>query len=255
MRLLVSRTVAMMNLSPESAEAMPTEGPKEGPTEVPEKTPQMLLRFDRIERWLHWANAILFGVLLVTAAMLYQPFLATVIGRRGLVRDVHVISGLLLPVPIVLALAGPWNQNLRRDLRRLNRWIADDFRWARSLGFNRQVRLGKFNAGQKFNTAFTAGSIVVMLGTGVIMRWFDPFSLQTRRGATFVHDWLSLAILIVIVVHIQKALSDSQALRSMFRGTISSRWAEKHAPRWYEEELVGGDGLEDVETSGTPGGP
>ena len=53
--------------------------------------------------------------------------------------------------------------------------------------------MGKFNAGQKLNAIFVAGCIPVMLATGGIMRWFDPFPLAWRTGATFVHDWTTLA--------------------------------------------------------------
>ena len=192
-------------------------------------------RFDRVERALHWSTATLFLVLLATGMTLYVGPLATLVGRRVLVKDVHVVAGLLLPLPLLAAYAGRWREGLRRDVRRLARWTPDDGPWLRSLGRSGRSRLGKFNAGQKLNAAFVAGCIPVMLGTGVIMRWFSPFPLSWRTGATFVHDWLALALLVVVVGHIGKALADPVALRAMVRGTVPEAHVRRNHPAWWAE--------------------
>lgn len=194
-----------------------------------------LPRFDLNERLLHWANALLFLVLMATAAVLYVGPLSAVVGRRVLVRDIHVWTGLLLPVPYLVARAGPWSSRLRADVRRLARFDAHDRRFVRSLCRDRSARLGKFHPGQKLNAAFTAGSIPVLLATGVIMRWFDPFPLSWRTGATFVHDWIALGLYATVAIHIVKATSDRQAMCGMWGGTVSDRWAHTHHPRWHEE--------------------
>jgi len=193
------------------------------------------LRFDRAERALHWANAVLFGVLLATAAALYVGQLSALVGRRGLVRSVHVWSGLLLPVPLAAALLGPWRRSVLRDLTAFNRFDADDRRWLRSLGRDTTVRLHKFNPGQKLNAAFVGGAIVVMLATGSIMHWFRFFPLDWRTGATFVHDWTALAVGLVVAGHLRMALADRDALGSMAGGWVATSWARRHRPRWYEE--------------------
>jgi len=196
---------------------------------------QRLPRFDRAERALHWANAALFGVLLATAALLYVGQLSALVGRRELVRQIHVVSGLLLPAPLFLALIGPWRRGLIADLRAFNRFDADDVRWLRSRGRDRSVRLHKFNPGQKLNAAFVAGAIGVMLATGSIMFWFGPFPLAWRTGATFVHDWTGIAVAVVVAGHIWMAVGDSDSLRSMVRGWVPAWWALSHRPRWYTE--------------------
>jgi formate dehydrogenase subunit gamma len=194
-----------------------------------------VVRFDRAERWLHWTNATLFLVLLATGMTLYVGPLSTLVNRRVLVKDVHVISGLLLPVPLVLAYAGSWRDGLRRDVRRFARWSSDDRRWLRSLGRRGRDRMGKFNAGQKVNAIFVAGCIPVMLATGAIMRWFEPFPLEWRTGATFVHDWIALVLLAVVVGHIAKALADPVALRAMRTGKVPTSHAQGKHPRWWQE--------------------
>lgn len=179
-----------------------------------------LARFDRPERWVHWSTAGLFLVVIVTGADLYVGSISAVVGRRELIVSVHVIAGLALPLPFLLAWAGPrWGTALRADLTRLNRWSADDWRWlGPRRGHHPAPVLGKFNPGQKLNAAFTAGAVVVMLGTGVIMRWFGPFPVAWRTGATFVHDLVAAALVVVVTGHILLALSHPEALRAMLRG-------------------------------------
>jgi formate dehydrogenase gamma subunit len=209
-----------------------------------------LLRFDRVERAVHWANAALFAALILTGAVLYFGPLMALIGRRELIERIHVYIGLALPAPVILALAGRWGRDLRTDLRRFNRFTSADRAWLRAVADQRArraeiragLRTGKFNAGQKLNAAFTGGAGLVMLGTGIILRWYRPWPLNWRAGATFVHNWLSLLIVVAIAGHILLALSDTEALRSMFRGTISRAWARRHAPAWLDE-LEAADGL------------
>jgi formate dehydrogenase subunit gamma len=193
-----------------------------------------LLRFDRRERTLHWVNAILFGILMLTGAALYAGPVSALVGNREVVRTIHVYSGILLPVPLLLSVLGRRGARLRTDLGRLNRWSRDDARWFRK----RQragVVLGKFNPGQKLNATFIAGAAIVMLGTGSIMKWFDLFPLDWRTGATFVHDWFALGIWAAVIGHILFAVKDGDALDSMIGGTVPASWARTKAPLWYEE--------------------
>ena len=208
-----------------------------------QERPALLNRFDGVERAVHWTNAVLFAVLVVTGAALYFAPLTAIVGRRELVERIHLYAGLALPVPLILALSGSWGQALRRDIRRFNRWSRDDRRWLRAVvrpaAERRQVfarvRVGKFNAGQKANAAFTAGAGLVMLASGVILRWYRPFPLSVRAGATFVHNWLALGFVIVVFGHVLMALADRQALKSMLFGRISRAWARHHVPAWLDE--------------------
>jgi formate dehydrogenase subunit gamma len=209
--------------------------------EVRDGADNWLLRFDGVERALHWTSAALFLVLIVTGAALYFTPLIAAIGRRALVERVHVYCGLALPVPFLLALGGSWGRNLRADLRRLNRWSSAEARWLRTSLFKRRpsaLRLGKFNPGQKLNAAFIAGAGMGMLMSGVILFWYRPFPLSWREGATFVHNWGALALVVVIAAHIGMALSHPRSLRSMITGRVERSWARLHAPLWLEEVSV-----------------
>ena len=202
-----------------------------------------VLRFDRVERTVHWLNASLFLILIATGTALYFTPLIALVGRRRLVEQVHLYAGLSLPLPLLVGLAGSWGRRLRRDVGRINRWTEEDLQWLRGLvntaSGRRQAalrpRLGKFNAGQKLNAAFVAGGGLVMLGTGALLRWYVPFPLSWRAGATFVHNWLAVTFVIAIVGHIAFALADREALRAMLGGRVSRAWAARHAPAWLDE--------------------
>jgi formate dehydrogenase subunit gamma len=212
------------------------------PPKRPTRPDSLLIRFDRVERVVHWINAGLFLVLVVTGAALYLEPVGALIGRRAVVEDIHVYTGLALPIPVIVALCGSWGKAFRADLRRFNRWTKDDRDWLRALPQPRterrlrfrEIRVGKFNAGQKLNAAFISGAALVLLGTGLVMRWYHPWPLDWRTGATSVHDWLALAVGLVVLGHIAMALRDRDALRAMLAGTISRTWAQRHAPAWLD---------------------
>src|ERR1700760_3576570 len=91
--------------------------------------PQRLARFSRAERAVHWTLAILLTVCLVTAVVLYNGSVAVPVGHRNVVELIHVYTGFALPGPMLLGTASAL---YRADLRRLNRFTPDDWRWLRS---------------------------------------------------------------------------------------------------------------------------
>jgi formate dehydrogenase subunit gamma len=169
---------------------------------------------------------------MVTAAALAFAPISTFVGRRSLVRQVHVISGLLLLVPIVVGLLGRWGARLRADVRALDRFDAFDRRWLRTAGRDPFVQPGKFHPGQKLNAAASAAGLVLLYGTGLVLRWFEPFPLNVRQGSTFVHDWTAFLFTLLVLGHVVRALSDRDALRGMVTGVVDAKWAARKHPRW-----------------------
>jgi formate dehydrogenase subunit gamma len=113
---------------------------------------------------------------------------------------------------------------------------------------------GKFNGGQKLLTALVAGALAAQLLTGSIMYWNRPFPDDWRTGATFVHDWAYLALVVLVLGHLRKALAEPELMRAMRRGPVSSDWAKRERPGWWRRVSEnGGDLLEDPEMLvGTP---
>ena len=132
-----------------------------------------------------------------------------------------------------------FSRAFRRDTQRLNRFTSYDWQWLKSKRARARVGgvpVGKFNAGQKLYAAFALASIIIMLGTGSIMEFNSYFQDFLRTGATFVHDWLSLAIVVVVVGHIYKALGDATARMAMVTGTAPLSWAEREHSAWAAEQ-------------------
>jgi formate dehydrogenase subunit gamma len=155
------------------------------------------------------------------------------VGNRQLVSSVHEWTGWLLPIPLLLALL---SRAFRDDAGRLNRFAPSDWEWLRSRDRRSgRIRVGKFNAGQKLNSAFTLGAIIVLFGTGMVMFFSSAFPDTIRTGATFVHDWLSLAVGIVVLGHIWMAYSDATARAGMRTGEVPTTWAEREHAAWADE--------------------
>lgn len=194
-----------------------------------------LLRFTPAERRVHQSTAALAAVCVATAACLYIGPLAELVGRRRLMVVLHEWSGIGLPVPVLLGLA---SRALRSDLSRLSRFEDHDRRWLKAAVRRRgrsDVPSGKFNAGQKVYASWTAGAGIVMVGTG-LMLWFPQFwPLALRMGATFVHDWLASAIVVVVAAHVWKASGDPGAREGMWSGTVSPAWADREHRLWRQE--------------------
>ncbi|MFC9056805.1 cytochrome b/b6 domain-containing protein [Streptomyces sp. NPDC057074] len=197
-------------------------------------------RFTLAERWAHRATAGLMGVCVLTAACLYVPQLAQLVGRRALVVTVHQWAGVALPLPVLAALG---SRALRADLGLLNRFGPHDRRWLlaalRRDGRRVSRPAHKFNAGQKIYAAWVAGATLVMLGTGLMMWLTHLTPLVWRTSATFVHDWLALTLGIVLAGHVGMALADPEARRGMRTGSVTRAWAEREHPLWADELSYG----------------
>lgn len=190
-------------------------------------------RFSVSVRAVHWSTAVLMAICIATAAVLYNGQLALAIGHRRVVELIHVYGGFALPLPMLLGLV---SRAYRGDLRHLNRFTRSDWEWLRSK--NRRdgsIKVGKFNAGQKVFASLAAGSILVLLGTGIVMFDTDLVRLTWRTGATFVHDWFALAVGLLVLGHLYYALKDAEALRSMRTGMASAAWVVTEHQAWAEE--------------------
>ncbi len=185
---------------------------------------------------------------LATAAALYIDPVSVAVGHRSLVRTIHLWSGYLLPVPVLVALL--LSREMRRDARRVDAFTAADKQWLRSRDRRSgRIPVGKFNAGQKLNASITTGAVLVMLLTGTVMiDLFGVWPLHARTGATFVHDWVALGLFLLVAGHLWYALRDAEALRGVSQGTVSEDWARRDHADWLAEI----DGVVDQDSPAPP---
>ena len=192
-------------------------------------------RFSRTERLLHWANAIGFFALLATGLILYLPSLAVLIGRRPLIQSLHFWSGIgWVCILVAIALLGD-RRGIARLAREVDRFDRDDLRWL--LG-RKPAPQGRFNAGQKLNTALTAAFTVLFLVSGLLL-WFGERDTRFRFAGTVVlHDGLMYVALVLLVGHLYLALihpATRHALRGITVGTVDEEWAARHHAKWRSE--------------------
>ncbi len=186
---------------------------------------------------MHWLTSVFMGICILTAAILYNASIAVLVGHRYLVEQIHVYSGIALPVPLVVGIV---SRAYRDDARRLNRFTPSDWAWLRSRSRrDGRIEVGKFNAGQKLNAALSVGSIGVLLLSGMVMYLTKLTPLTWRSGATFVHDWFALAVGLLVVGHIVMATKDPYAMAGMRTGRVSLRWARREHGAWARE--IAGD--------------
>jgi formate dehydrogenase subunit gamma len=188
-------------------------------------------RFSRTERAVHWVHASAFLVLLGSGLVLYLPSLATEIGRRPLVKDVHLLTALAWAIALLAVVALGDRRGLRATTRELDVFDADDRRWL----LGRHVRQGRFNAGQKLNAAFTAAFAVLLAVSGVLL-WLGERDTRFRFDSTIVlHDVVAYLSVALLAGHLYLAVihpSTRHALRGMTVGTVREDWAREHHAKW-----------------------
>ncbi len=196
-------------------------------------TPERIPRFNRTERAVHWVHAAAFFVLLGSGLCLYLPSLAELVGRRGLLKSIHIYTAIAWAIALVAIVVVGDRRSLRRDLREVEFWDADDRRWFRG----RTAPQGRLNAGQKLNTIFTAAFSLLFVITGFFL-WYGERDTRFRSpNALLVHDWLTYASVILLTGHLYLSLvypKTRHSLNGITRGWVREDWARRHHAKWVE---------------------
>jgi len=198
--------------------------------------PGYIRRFSRTERAIHWVHASAFFVLLGSGLVLYLPRLSELVSRRPLVKAIHIDTALAWAALLTLIVVFGDRRGVRKTLRELDRFDADDRRWLRG-GHAPQ---GRFNAGQKINAALAAAFAVLFAVSGFLL-WYGERDTRFRFANTILlHDGLMYVALVLLVGHLYLAVIHPRtrhALRGMTLGTVREEWAREHHPKWVEAEL------------------
>jgi formate dehydrogenase subunit gamma len=187
-------------------------------------------RFSRIERLLHWVNAVGFFFLLGTGLILYLPRLSMLVSRRQLIQSIHFWGGVswLGALAAVVVLGG---RRLLATARELDNFDGDDLRWLRGRG----TPQGRFNAGQKINAILTA-AFAVLFGVSGLLLWFGEQDTRYRFASTVIlHDGLMYVSLVLVVGHLYLTLihpATRHSLRGMTLGNVRGDWAARHHAKW-----------------------
>ena len=194
---------------------------------------------------MHRSTAVLVGVLFATGFTLYYEPLTVLVSRRALVETTHIVTGLMLPVPMLVGLL--LSPELRADVSALARLTRVDRLWLRRSD-RRSARLavGKFNGGQKLAAATMAGAGLVLFGTGVLL--LAPVRLDlpdgVREGATVTHDLFTFGVFLLLAGHVWLAQRHPEARAAMRTGSVDRAYAEREHTGWAADiTATHGDGL------------
>ena len=146
---------------------------------------------------MHWVHATAFLVLLATGLCLYLPSLAEAVGRRPLLKSIHVDTAVAWAVALLVVVAVGDRGALVRTAREIDRFDADDRAWLR----RRRAPQGRLNAGQKLNAVVTAAFALLFAGH------------------------LFLAVIYPRTRH---------ALSGITRGWVDEQWALEHHRKWVD---------------------
>jgi len=190
-------------------------------------------RFSRVERLLHWVNAVGFFFLLATGLILYVPRLSMLVAHRQEIQYIHFWGGVawLCALTAVILLGG---RRLLATARELDAFDRDDLRWLRGRGGPQ----GRFNAGQKINAVLTA-AFAVLFGISGLLLWFGEQDTRYRFASTVIlHDGLMYVSLFLVVGHLYLTLihpATRHSLRGMTLGNVNAEWADRHHSKWRPE--------------------
>jgi formate dehydrogenase subunit gamma len=182
----------------------------------------------------HWVHAAAFCVLLGSGLCLYLPSLSEVVNRRPLLKSIHIYTAVAWAIVLMLVLLVGDRAALRRTVRDVEYFDADDRAWLRG----RRVPQGRLNAGQKLNTIVTAVFAILFAITGFFL-WYGERDTRFRLpNALLVHDWLMYASFVLFAGHLYLALilpKTRHSLSGITRGWVREDWAERRHAKWVEE--------------------
>lgn len=198
-------------------------------------TLELIERFSRTERAAHWVHATAFLALLATGLALYFPSLSEAVGRRPLLKDLHVYTAVAWVAGLTLVVVLGDRRRIRQTLHELDVFDADDLLW-----LQRYPRpQGRFNAGQKINAALT-GAFAVLFAVSGSLLWLGERDHRFQFASTILlHDWLTLFSLVLLVGHLYLALiypATRHALRGITTGSVRRDWAARHHEKWVREQ-------------------
>jgi formate dehydrogenase subunit gamma len=200
-----------------------------------------IARFTLAERLFHWLLALAFGILLGTGFLMSVPALEGTV-PRPVAKAWHIDAaiGLAVGVVVITLLRA---RTIGRTLNDLERFDRDDVRWLAQIP--RRIMFetppppqGRFNAGQKLNTAVVAGLMVVSYITGFLL-WYGERNTAYRFAGTInIHDDVMWLLIILVTGHLFMALVNPHtraAMAGMVRGSVDRAWAQRHHAKWVAE--------------------
>jgi formate dehydrogenase subunit gamma len=185
-------------------------------------------RFGRTERWLHWVHAGAFTLMLSTGAILYAPPLARAFADRPVIKAIHLAGAIGWVAALVVVIGLGDRRALGRTRAELERFDREDLLFLR----RRPSRPGRFNGGQKAHAVGQAALLVCVYVSGALLWLGERDHAWRLPGTLALHDFCTLAGLVLLVGHVLKTAAAPGSLDGMVHGSVTAEYAAEHHPRW-----------------------
>ena len=221
-------------VTPFPTPAAPDHGPREP------RDSREIQRFLGAERLIHWALAIPFSLLYLSALLLlatgYEPQPRNFHHWIALVHRAGGVCLIALPPLALLLGIRQWRTHFE-NIREGWVWDMDDLRWL--LLFPRaavdsRIKLpeqGKFNAAEKLNFMMVSTTYPLYIATGIWI-WMPGVAFL----AWIAHFTMAVVGLPLVLGHIFMATANPGTrigLQGMVTGWVDREWAKHHYRRWY----------------------
>lgn len=202
------------------------------------KKDRMILRTPLPERLCHWAMVVCFFLVAMSGLSWVFPslnWLNGVFGTPQMARVLHPFFG----IGVFLALVYLFIRFVKYNL-----FVKEDRIWADNIksvaagDHSKPLRIGKYNAGQKFLFWGIMLLISVLLISGLVIwraYFAHLFPIPVLRVALLLHAVAGVGLMLLIIGHIYLALWVKGSIRGMVTGYVSHAWARVHHDRWYQE--------------------
>ncbi len=207
-----------------------------------------ILRFTFGERFVHWAHAVAFFLLLFTGlgvlSASFQPAM-NIFGGIDATRNIHRVVAVLFCLSAIIGFSvGEGGRQLRSWFKEVLSFDKDDFAHAKNFpieffgGHKPFPPQGKFNGGEKLNSLITILGTLGIVTSGFII-WFAPsLPVLLVQWAYPIHAGCALLMSALLIAHMYLGIlhpDSNQAFMGMINGHVPEKFAYEHYERWYNE--------------------
>jgi formate dehydrogenase subunit gamma len=202
-----------------------------------QNTSKDLKRYTDATRMNHWAIVLFFFGAGLSGLAFFHPslfFLTNFFGGGPWTRIIHPYLGILMALCFVGMFVQLWRDNVLVEvdmewLKKANEMFAGNK--------ENMPPVGKYNAGQKIVFWLMAGSLLVLIITGIFFwqGWFGDFPVVLRRIGVLLHSASAVILILTVMTHIYAAIWVKGTTRAMTEGAVSRGWAKANHPLWYKE--------------------
>jgi len=209
-----------------------------------DKMQQVVERYRKATRALHWVHAGAFVILFITGLLLFIPGIS-VAAQDSWTRLIHRIAVVVFIIAPLIYLPLNWKSSWK-GIKEAFTWGNGDIGWLKAApryyflnddkGMPPQ---GHMNTGQKMWWFMVITFGVIFIITGAIM-WFAKAAAPAAvlQWMVFVHDIAFIVTGAMLFVHIYLSVLHplmTESWSSMTKGTVSADYAKSHHGKWYSK--------------------